>query len=237
LDVHQNFTVKNMKTITTISDTHTKHHRIKSDLIGGDFLLHGGDIMSSGYNKEEVIDFLEWFDSLDNYTYKIFIAGNHDRFIENNYEEFKEILKNYKNVIYLQDEEVIIDGIKIYGSPWQPWFWDWAFNLPRNSTELHIKWNMIPDDTDILLTHTPPMGVLDYVPRSFEHVGCEALRARVFDLKPKLNIFGHIHEGSGNKNIEGIEFINASVLNENYMYTNKPLNLKFSKDKGVIEYF
>jgi len=226
-----------MKNITLISDTHTKHNEINSDLIGGDILIHAGDIMSSGYNKLEIIDFLEWFDKIDIYENKIFIGGNHDRFIENNPEGFREILENYKNVTYLQDEEIVIDGIKIYGSPWQPWFWNWAFNLPRGSEKLKEIWEDIPDETDILITHTPPMGILDYVPRSYEYVGCELLREKVFSLGIKLNVFGHIHEGYGTKDISGINFVNASILNEKYMYTNKPINLKFSKEDGIIEYF
>lgn len=225
------------KTITLISDTHTKHRQLNNDLIGGDFILHGGDIMSSGYREQEIVDFLDWFSSLDNYTYKIFVGGNHDRFIQNNPDRFLEILKQFDNVIYLEDEEVIIEGIKFYGSPWQPWFYNWAFNLPRNGVEIMEKWNKIPDDTDILITHTPPHGVLDYVPRSNEMVGCEALTKRLYEINVKLNVFGHIHESYGNKKVNNTECVNASILNEDYNYTNKPVNLLFSKENGVIKYF
>jgi Icc-related predicted phosphoesterase len=227
-----------MKKITFISDTHTKHEEINNDLIGGDFLIHSGDIMSSGYNKMEIFDFLDWFSHIDNYEHKIFIAGNHDRYIENNYEEFLKIIsKNeYNNIIYLQDEEVIINDIKFYGTPWQPWFYNWAFNIPRNTDELRKKFEKIPLDTDILITHTPPKSILDYVPRSHEQVGCEILLENINKIKPSVNVFGHIHESYGNKKVGETEFINASVLNINYKYTNKPVNILFDEQTKKIKY-
>lgn len=227
-----------MKRITFISDTHTQHDKLNNDLIGGDFLIHSGDIMSSGYNKSEIIDFLDWLSNLDNYEYKIFIAGNHDRFIQNNYDEFLKILSQYlhKNVIYLQDESIVLYDIRFYGTPWQPWFWDWAFNLPRNSKELREKLEKIPSDTDILITHTPPKNILDYVPRSHENVGCEILSEITYKIKPVINVFGHIHESYGNEEIERTEFINASILNENYKYINKPVNVIFNEETKKIEY-
>jgi len=224
-----------MKNVTLISDTHSKHDLLTSDLIGGDIIIHGGDIMTSGYHKREINDFLEWFDEL-NYKHKIFIAGNHDRFIENHPEEFKELLSEYPNIIYLEDDFVIIDGIKIYGTPWQPEFYNWAFNLKRDGIDIINKWNNIPEDTDILITHGPPNGILDYVAQSTFHAGCNMLRKRIFEVKPKLNMFGHIHQGYGLTRQSDIDFINASVLNEEYRYANKPIDLVFDKDKGVLNF-
>ncbi len=224
-----------MKNITLISDTHSKQGLLTNDLIGGDIIIHGGDIMTSGYHKTEIKYFLDWFDKL-NYNHKIFIAGNHDRFIENHPDEFRELLLDYPDITYLQDDFVVIDDIKIYGTPWQPEFYNWAFNLKRDGIDIIEKWNLIPEDTDILITHGPPNGILDYVAQSTFHAGCNMLRKRVFEVKPKLNIFGHIHQGYGLTTQNDIDFINASVLNEEYRYTNKPIDLVFDKDKGVLNF-
>jgi Icc-related predicted phosphoesterase len=224
-----------MKNITLISDTHSKQGLLTNDLIGGDIIIHGGDIMTSGYHKTEIKYFLDWFDKL-NYNHKIFIAGNHDRFIENHPDEFRELLLDYPDITYLQDDFVVIDDIKIYGTPWQPEFYNWAFNLKRDGIDIIEKWNLIPEDTDILITHGPPNGILDYVAQSTFHAGCNMLRKRVFEVKPKLNIFGHIHQGYGLTTQNDIDFINASVLNEEYRYANKPIDLVFDKDKGVLNF-
>ena len=186
-----------MKKITFISDTHQKHRFLTKDLIGGDIIIHAGDIMTSGYYETEVKYFCEWFSKLDNYEHKIFIAGNHDRLAEDNPNLFNRIVHEYPNITYLQDSEVVIDGIKIYGSPWQPEFYSWAFNLPRKGPGLMSKWQAIPEDTDILVTHGPPNKILDYVAQSVYHAGCEELLLRVMEVKPKVNVFGHIHQCHG----------------------------------------
>lgn len=226
-----------MKKITFISDTHQKQKFVTNDLIGGDILIHAGDIMTSGYYETEVKYFCEWFSNLDNYKHKIFIAGNHDRLAEDNPNLFRRIVSEYPNITYLQDSEIIIDGIKIYGSPWQPEFYNWAFNLPRNGPGLHSKWSDIPDDTDILITHGPPNKLLDYVAQSHYHAGCEELLDRLTTLKPKVNVFGHIHQGYGTVRYNDIELINASLLNEQYSYTNLPINVEYDEIMGVIKYY
>ena len=112
--------------------------------------------MNSGRHKEEALSFLEWFMSLDNYKHKIYIAGNHDRLFEDTPNIVRELFEQYHpNIIYLQDSSIEVKGLKIYGSPWQPEFCDWAFNLPRGE-KLKAVWDLIPDDTDILVTHGPP---------------------------------------------------------------------------------
>ena len=168
--------------ITFISDTHNKHNHLTSKGMGiilgsGDILVHSGDISSMG-KSHEIQNFLNWFAHTD-FKHKIFIAGNHDFGFENGYEidqEFKDM-----GVHYLQDSEVTIDGIKFYGSPWQPEFYNWAFNLPRGE-KLAQKWAEIPDNTDVLITHGPAYGILDYAPMG-GHVGCEELYKRIFDVK------------------------------------------------------
>ena len=215
-----------MTKITFISDTHGKHHEITNDLPGGDILIHAGDIMNSGRHEEEALSFLEWFMSLDNYKHKIYIAGNHDRLFEDAPIIVRELFEQYHpNIIYLQDSSIEVEGLKIYGSPWQPEFCDWAFNLPRGE-KLKAVWDLIPDDTDILVTHGPPHMFLDTIIGQFEHLGCKDLNNRVLQVQPKVHCFGHVHSGAGETEFRDIKFINASVLDESYKYVNKPINLE-----------
>lgn len=222
--------------LTFISDTHTKHHQIpKQDLGRGDIIFHSGDFTYRGL-LEEVEDFLEWFASLD-YTYKVFIAGNHElgfeiqKFIVP--EKYKE-----RGVYYLQDEEVILKGLKIYGSPWQPEFGGWEFNLPRNGQELTQKWDNIPEDVDVLLTHSPIYGYLDKS-REGIHCGCEMLYERVSKITPWIHAWGHIHEAYGQKSLEGRksrEIINASILNRDYQVKHKPVRMEAHKSIKYVDY-
>ena len=221
--------------MTFISDTHGKHEHLTSkaynNILGsGDVLIHAGDVSMMG-KSHEIKSFLDWFSNTE-YTHKIFIAGNHDwGFVKETEiaDEYKE-----KGVTYLFDSSVVIDGVKFYGSPWQPEFFDWAFNLPRGK-ELAEKWNMIPDDTDVLITHGPAFGMLDWVMNG-QRVGCEDLFNRVMQVKPKIHVCGHIHCAYGQKNFNGVEFLNASVLGERYTHENKPISFIFDKQTKQIDY-
>ena len=212
------------KKITFISDTHTKHKHLTNDLPGGDILIHCGDISSRGF-MTEIKNFLEWFDGVKGYEHKIFIAGNHDFGFQDNPKECAELLKNYPGITYLEDNSIIIDGIKIYGSPWQPKFFNWAFNVNRGE-EIAKKWEKIPQDTDILITHGPVFGILDLTNRN-ERVGCEDLYNKVMEIKPKVHACGHIHYSYAMKEMDGMTFINASNLGEDYLYQNDPITLDF----------
>jgi Icc-related predicted phosphoesterase len=225
--------------ITLISDTHTKHEEIRKDLPGGDLIIHAGDLMNSGYEPRDIAGFVNWYSSLltMDYKHRVFIAGNHDRMFEDNPELTKELINAYSGgLIYLQDQTHVIDGVKIYGSPWQPAFYDWAFNLPRCGQDLMRVWNAIPNDTDILITHGPPFGHLDVTPSGNLNVGCELLRVRVDEIKPKIHVFGHVHSGYGYKFHEGTHFINAAVLNERYKYANKPLTVEWDPETNELEF-
>tara|TARA_R110002073_G_scaffold128374_2_gene274096 strand:- start:242 stop:643 length:402 start_codon:yes stop_codon:yes gene_type:complete len=125
------------------------------------------------------------------------------------------------NCIYLQDESVEIEGLKIYGSPWQPWFFNWAFNL-RTPEELKEKWDKIPEDTDVLVTHGPPLGILDLTMDGL-NVGCSELIKAVERIKPRAHIFGHIHEGYGDTMLDGCIFVNASINTHRYRPINEPI--------------
>lgn len=227
--------------LTILSDTHNKHKHVTGDLKGGDILICAGDISSMGY-EHEIREFAKWYNGLDNYTTKVFIAGNHDWGFQNNAEKTKEILETYKDIKYLEDEYLgIIDGsepeIKIWGSPWQPEFYNWAFNLPKGGWELEQKWKDIPDDTDILITHGPAWGMLDDVEgRRGQHLGCELLADRIKQIKPMIHICGHIHSGHGYYYDGHTHYFNASVLNEQYLYSQLPWHIDWNPITNEVSF-
>lgn len=207
--------------VVSISDTHNQHGFIDERLlIPADLIICAGDISSRG-TKPEVENFLYWYQDLSQYKYKILIAGNHDFFFENDKKEIKKLLKKYPSIIYLQDQGIDIKGINIWGSPVQPWFYNWAFNVTRGP-EIKKYWDLIPMNTNILITHGPPKGKLDKTQYN-DVVGCEELILAIERVKPKYNIFGHIHEGYGIIRTEDTTYINASILDENYTLKNKPI--------------
>ncbi len=230
--------------ITFISDTHGKHKQITDDLPGGDLLIHAGDLSSRGYDHE-VQQFYKWFDSINNYDHKVFIAGNHDWGFQDNSEKILGLLTGYKTIDYLEDDWINVGDsdpmdpevnvVKIYGSPWQPEFYNWAFNLPRNGEELQAKWDQIPIDTDILITHGPSWGKLDTVYHSRSvPLGCELLRDRIAVVKPKIHVCGHIHTGYGHVFDGETHFINAAVLDERYDYSHKPLTADWDPETNEL---
>ena len=223
--------------IVFISDTHGKHEYLTSkaynNILGsGDVLVHAGDVSNVG-KAHEIKQFLDWFSNTD-FTHKVFIAGNHDFGFETN----TDIAPEYKNkgVHYLFDSEVVIDGIKFYGSPWQPEFYNWAFNLPRGE-KLAEKWAKIPEGLDILITHGPAWGHLDTVKfNPTFNLGCELLAERIKVVKPKIHVCGHIHTGYGYKFDGDTHYFNAAVLDESYNFTQKPLTVEWNKETNEIEF-
>jgi Icc-related predicted phosphoesterase len=207
--------------VTAISDTHGKHTDI--ELSGGDVLIHAGDVSRRGSEKE-IMNFLDWFDR-QQYGLKVFIAGNHDFFFEKKTNaEIQQLLP--ENVIYLNDSGCEAKGLKIWGSPVTPWYYNWAFNR-QTGAEIRRHWDMIPTDTDILITHGPPRNILDKTLQN-QHVGCEDLLHRLNQIHPAYHIFGHIHESFGIIENSGVHFINASVLDENYIYRNPPVDFIYA---------
>jgi Icc-related predicted phosphoesterase len=226
--------------ITFISDTHNKHNQVTSSLPGGDLLIHAGDISSMGH-KHEIQQFCKWFNSLENYTVKVFIAGNHDFGFQTEPKMAKEIVGSYKWINYLQDNFLgygvdTENYVKIYGSPWQPEFNGWAFNLPKDGWELEQAWEEIPDDTDILVTHGPAFGYLDTIMGQYDNLGCELLTKRIKTIKPKIHVCGHIHSGYGYVFDGDTHYINASVLDEQYQYTQKPLTVEWDPVTNKLEF-
>jgi Icc-related predicted phosphoesterase len=220
-------------TVVFISDTHTQHidgwlNRQLEQILEEhpeSVLVHCGDISSRG-RQQEVEDFVEWYESLG-FKHKLLIAGNHDFMFEDNPEEALRILGSKgKSITYLNDSGVEIDGIKFWGSPVTPRFFDWAFN---RDADIQYHWNMIPYDTNVLITHGPPYGILDLTIRESKPVGCHYLRRRLLDLKDlKVHSFGHIHEGFGqqvgdDEDFQGVHFVNASYLDHRYRSVNSPV--------------
>lgn len=226
-----------MTRIVCVSDTHLQHN---FELPEGDILLHAGDLTWIG-SIEELNQVNQWFGSLTSrFEHIVTIAGNHDLMFERNPTLARSVLTN---AIYLEDSEVTIKGLRIYGSPYQPTFGQgWAFNRDRGEP-IQQMWNKIPEGLDFLITHGPPYGYGDtvlegdvdgwelgrdvrYIQR---HVGCRNLLAQVKRVKPKYHIFGHIHDGYGmytcSPEISPTTFVNASVCNEEYKPVHKPLVL------------
>ncbi len=207
--------------LVVISDTHTKEQEIS--LPQADVLIHCGDFTGQG-REAETLRALWWLkEQSEKFKHVIFIAGNHDFDMDEWVEAFvsKDL---YPNLHYLHNSEVVIDGIKFYGSPCTPEFCGWAWMKP--DSELAAVWNQIPEDTDVLITHGPPYSILD---KNLEGQCCgsRTLYSRVKELKTlKHHFFGHIHEAYGSETIGNTEFHNCSSLNRMYMYTNPPMEIE-----------
>lgn len=207
-----------------ISDSHGFHSQITipEDI---EMIIHSGDESNQHnqfFNEREFYDFIEWYGSL-NIKYKIFIAGNHSSYIFHNNKQVIKICKE-KNIIYLENELIEIEGIKIWGSPITPNFGSWFFMKDRS--KMHDLWSQIPENIDILITHGPPYGILDlsYNRESkLEFCGCRSLKRHVLNrIKPKYMLFGHIHSNedilnAGHMTLSGYNtiFSNGSVVTDN----------------------
>lgn len=187
--------------LVLMSDTHGREaaHAIPD----GDVLLHAGDLTDVGRAKE--IAAVDAALSALPHPHKLVIAGNHDFLFENDPATARALLGG---VTYLEDSGATAHGLRVWGSPWQPWFFDWAFNL-KGEAALAEKWALIPDEVDILVTHGPPYGIGDRC-HDGRRVGCRALLERVRASKPRLHVFGHIHEDRGWWRIGETLFVNAA---------------------------
>jgi predicted MPP superfamily phosphohydrolase len=248
--------------ITHISDTHNKHNQLNGLLPGGDLLIHSGDISSLG-RQSEVERFVKWFNGIDNYTNKVFIAGNHDMTFD------REILLRDKlayfegkteydtecaegkpkwleellgihlrpNVFYLENSFVILDDIKIWGSPITPSFgYGWAFNKDRGY-DINEIWNRIPNDTDIVITHGPIHSYCDRTDRGGLNVGCEQLYHRLNEVKPQLHFSGHIHEAYGYRNTKWGYAFNGCNCDLSYLVNNKPMTFDYDfLKRDIVEF-
>lgn len=218
-----------MKKIVCISDTHLRHGQVI--VPEGDILLFAGDFTSRG-DLEDVFNFCRWSKTLP-HAHKIMIGGNHDFCLEPGHPFKEDVESRLKEAgwTYLLDEEVTVEGFRIYGSPWTPTFYNWAFMRDRGEPIARI-WQGIPAGLDFLVTHGPPIGMLDCTEEGV-HAGCEELRKKVLEVVPRFHVFGHIHEGSGYQFSNNIHFINASVLDRRYKPNNSATVLTFFNDKRL----
>ena len=212
------------------------HDAIK-DLPYGDVLIHAGDFTGRG-DPERVREFNDWLGAQP-HPYKIVIPGNHELTFQRGakdsngsfYMTPEQAQALITNATLLIDQELVIDEIKFYGSPWQPEFHNWAYNISLPA-RLRQIWAKIPNDTNVLITHGPPRNILDCVPKfqGNDYCGCPELRDRILELRPQLHVFGHIHEGHGVMVNEGTTHVNASICTGSYRPINKPIVYDYKKE-------
>lgn len=208
--------------IVAVSDTHTLHRQVPIPEGNFDVFIHAGDMGNVGKYREYA-EIGKWFHELKSqFKHRIIVPGNHDWGLMTNADM---IMQDHfdEDVILLIDKAVELDGVKFYGCPWMPNFMDWAFM--REEWELAPYYDAIPDDTQVLITHCPPLDILDQTTQKYgyERCGSPNLLDRVKKL-PKLthHIFGHIHHSHGNVVIDGVSYHNVASLNEAYKYANPP---------------
>ncbi len=204
--------------LVVISDTHGLHDGL--EIPAGDVLIHAGDMTSHG-DIEEVRAFDAFLARLD-HRHKLVIAGNHDFCFERRPALARSALRH---ATYVEDEAVEVEGVRFYGSPWQPWFYDWAFNLQRGA-EIRAKWQLIPSGIDVLITHGPPLGHGDVTVRG-EAAGCADLLERVREVAPRYHFFGHIHEARGTSCEGATTFVNASNCDFYYRLVHPPVVIEY----------
>lgn len=215
--------------IVAISDVHTRW----KDLVipNCDVLISAGDFSFRG-EPWVVKNFHEWLNKQPA-THIISIMGNHELGVEKDFGMSKQLaLQACPRVHFIEEGEVIIDGVKFYGSAITPFFCDWAYNRLRGP-DITRHWDMIPRDTNVLVSHGPPYGILDIVPYSNgvpkERAGCHDLLAAVKEIKPDLHIFGHIHHSHGQHHEDGTSFYNVSICDEMYCPTNPVTVIDYEK--------
>lgn len=209
-------------------------HGAKPKLDGGDLLILGGDYTRAD-TLGQYLAFREWLRAQE-YKKKIMIGGNHDMAIFDGRFYFND---DWLGATWLNDSGCEYEGLKFWGSPWTSWFEGinplctaWTLGSEK---ELAEKWALIPDETDILITHSPPYGIMDEVAQSdgsWKNVGSKSLTARIHAIpvlqhtKPFIHIFGHVHEGHGYTSHKMMQFINASIMDINYVPSNKPVRIE-----------
>lgn len=195
--------------ILHLSDTHNLHRQL-NNLPAADIVVHSGDMSMAGTGNE-VIDFIEWFGALD-YQYKIFIAGNHDYCLEE--KDIKGIQQFLpENCFYLCNSGVKIEYLKFWGTPF--FFSD---DVSGNYLNLIAQ---IPNDIDVLISHRPPLGILDNANNI--SYGCPDLLQKVLEVRPRYHLFGHIHDAYGIEESKYTTFANAALVDENYRLLNNPI--------------
>lgn len=210
--------------IVCFSDTHSRYgQKVLKKPHQGDLLLHAGDFSFEGAYTE-LSRFDDWLEEQD-FDQKIIIPGNHDKTFETDWENACRRVPAADAILNQWTHEAF--GLKIYGEPRQPWFYDWAFNVDRPL--MKDVWSLAPSDTDILVTHGPPFGAGDLT-RDGRRVGCVHQREWIEKHQPRLVVCGHIHQGYGIYVIGRTIVVNASICNERYSPSNEPIKIELSLD-------
>lgn len=204
--------------VVAISDVHNRWAKVP--IPACDLLVIAGDMTMMGTEQElgKMDAYLSTMKDGGVIGQVLAIAGNHDWMFQRDPVRARALTPSID--YYLQDSGAEVGGVKFWGAPWQPWFHDWAFNLERGE-ELAEKWALIPGDTDVLVTHGPPHGILDQV-QGGPHLGCEDLLDAVVRVKPEYHIFGHIHDSHGVVTGVHTTYVNAAVCDEAYVPVNAP---------------
>jgi Icc-related predicted phosphoesterase len=195
-----------------ISDTHDLHREV--DVPPCDILIHAGDFTMDSRSAEKLLDFDDWLAELPP-TFRIVVPGNHDFVVEDSAR--RQLITN---ATLLVNEGIEIMGLKIWGSPVTPLFGE-AFGVVSDNRRAKL-YSKIPDDTDILVTHCPPYGILDQTPGSDYHAGCQQLLGAVRRVKPMLHVFGHVHGSYGTYSTRDTLFVNAALPGQGYDLSNAP---------------
>jgi predicted phosphodiesterase len=218
--------------VVCISDTHSTNEKIS--VPDGDVLIHAGDLTNGG-TLDELIAAYAWLSTMP-HARIIVTPGNHDFGLEIIPQLRSMLDKQFPRITTLIDQGTTLGDLHLWGSPYQPWFHDWAYNFSKGSAgenQAAEKWKQIPSSTSVLITHGPPHGILDKTVRG-KFVGCRQLRRRISQLTHlRLHVFGHIHEAHGVQRVGGVLYINASVCNLLYDPTQPAIVLDFNGEQFV----
>lgn len=208
--------------LIALSDTHCQLAKVQ--IPEGDILIHAGDFSYRGSLTEVNRELNVLASFKHRFKHIVLIPGNHDFIFEQQPALMKQICTDL-GLTCLIHEPATLEGINFFGSGYTPFFHNWAFNVQRGA-DLAKKWSEIPMETQVLITHGPVMGILDYVITSCEHVGCEDLSKRVMVVKPQYHICGHIHCEYGTVKHGATTYINASTCNEDYEIINPAIEFE-----------
>jgi Icc-related predicted phosphoesterase len=189
-----------MTKLCIIADTHRRHREIT--IPPCDILIHCGDMCTFGGDPGTLDDIDNWFAEVPA-KHVICIGGNHD--FQLHHRAFR-----FAHATYLVDRVVVVEDLTIYGAPWCPELAGFAFYLPDE--DLAEKWRAIPSGVDVLVTHTPPHGILDVPWGGTVHIGCKHLLGELGRIKPRVHAFGHVHASHGHVRKDGVDFFNAAVV-------------------------
>jgi len=204
--------------LTVISDTHNQHEQF--GILSGEVLIHCGDMFNLFSKKDGELESIDdWF-GRQKFDLILCTGGNHDSALE---EQLNVVDEPFQNAVYLQDRAYIHDGINFYGAPWTPELAGQAFY--REGSELERVWQSIPANVDVLITHTPPAGILDVSSRGLE-LGCQYLAKQLRVVNPRVNCFGNVHASSGTQITESTTYINASSVNSQFELTRRPYEVE-----------